>query len=236
MIKAVLFDLDGTLLPMDQERFVKDYLGRLAAYLAPSGYEPSKLVDAVWKGVGAMVMNDGSCRNEVRFWQAFAAVFGEQCEKDRPMIEEFYRTEFQKVQKSCGFAPRSGKLIHRLQAAGYRLILATNPIFPAAATQSRIRWAGLQPSDFEFYTSYENINSCKPNLDYYREILKRQELDAGECLMAGNDVGEDMVAEQLGMKVFLVTDCLIDRGQDISRYPHGSLDDLADFLGVSEER
>ena len=77
MIKAILFDLDGTLLPMDQEVFVKDYMGRLAAYLAPYGYDPRKLTDAVWKGVGAMVMNDGSCRNEARFWQTFAAVFGD---------------------------------------------------------------------------------------------------------------------------------------------------------------
>ena len=113
---------------MDQEVFVKDYLGRLAAYLAPYGYAPQKMTDAVWKGVGAMVMNDGSCRNEVRFWRAFASVFGEECLKDRPMIEEFYRTEFQEVQKSCGYDPKAAELIHTLKDAGYRLILATNPI------------------------------------------------------------------------------------------------------------
>ena len=230
MIKAVLFDLDGTLLPMDQEAFVKAYLGRLAAYLAPYGYDPKKLVDAIWKGVGAMVANDGGCRNEVLFWRAFAGIFGEERLKDRPLIEEFYRTEFQKVQQSCGFNPVSAELIGRLREEGYRLILATNPIFPAAATESRIRWAGLKPSDFEFYTTYENISSCKPNLEYYREILTMRGLTAEECLMAGNDVGEDMIAAKLGMKVFLVTDCLIDRGEDISRYPHGSLKELADYL------
>ncbi len=230
MIKTVLFDLDGTLLPMDQELFVKDYLGRLAAYLAPYGYEPQKLIETVWKGVGAMVMNDGSCRNEMRFWQAFAAAFGEDRMADRPRIEEFYRTEFQKVRESCGFNPRSAGLIGSLKAEGYRLILATNPIFPAAATESRIRWAGLEPSDFEFYTTYENINYCKPNLNYYREILKRMDLAAQECLMTGNDAGEDMVAETLGMNVFLLTDCLISRGQDISKYPNGGFDELLDYI------
>lgn len=234
MIKAVLFDLDGTLLPMDQEVFVKDYLGRLAAYLAPYGYEPQKLADTIWKGVGAMVMNDGSCRNEVRFWQAFTASFGEERLKDRPLIEEFYRTEFQKVQKSCGYDPEAAELIRTLKEAGYRLILATNPIFPAAATESRIRWAGLEPSDFEFRTTYENVSYSKPNPDYYREILTICALRAEECLMAGNDAGEDMVAEKLGMKVFLLTAGLISRGMDISRYPQGNFKDLLLYLKKCE--
>ena len=230
MIRAVLFDLDGTLLPMDQEVFVKDYLDRLAAYLAPYGYDPRKLTDAVWKGVGAMVLNDGSCRNEVRFWQVFATVFGEEYLKDRPLIEEFYRTDFQTVQKRCGCDPKAAELICTLKERGYRLILATNPIFPATATESRIRWAGLEPSDFEFRTTYENVSYSKPNLDYYREILTLRGLRAEECLMAGNDAGEDMVAEKLGMKVFLLIGDLIDRGMDISRYPQGNFDDLLSYL------
>ena len=146
------------------------------------------------------------------------------------MIEEFYRTEFQKVQKSCGYDPKAAELIRTLKARGYRLILATNPIFPAAATESRIRWAGLEPDDFEFRTTYENVSYSKPNLDYYREILALRGLTAEECLMAGNDAGEDMVAEKLGMKVFLLTAGLIDRGMDISRYPQGRFDDLLSYL------
>lgn len=54
-IKAVLFDLDGTLLPMDQDEFVKAYFGLLAKRLAPLGYEVEKLYQVLWKGVAAMV-------------------------------------------------------------------------------------------------------------------------------------------------------------------------------------
>ncbi len=87
------------------------------------------------------------------------------------------------------------------------------------------------PEDFEFITTYENISFCKPNPDYYREILKRAGLNAGNCLMVGNDVGEDMVAADLGMKVFLLTDCLINKsGTDIEQYPHGGFDDLMEYL------
>ena len=114
---------------------------------------------------------------------------------------------------------------------GYQVILATNPLFPAIATQSRIRWAGLEPEDFERITTYENARFCKPNPDYYREILGKLNLNPSDCLMVGNDVDEDMIAETLGMKVFLLTDCLINRNQaDISRYPSGGFPELLQYV------
>ena len=73
MITTVLFDLDGTLLPMDNDAFTKGYFKLLAAKLAPHGYEPRRLVDAIWAGTAAMVQNDGTCTNQERFWQSFNA-------------------------------------------------------------------------------------------------------------------------------------------------------------------
>lgn len=73
---TILFDLDGTLLPMDQDLFVKDYFGRLARKIAPLGYKPEELSGNLWKGVAAMVMNDGSCLNEDVFWNVFKNLRG----------------------------------------------------------------------------------------------------------------------------------------------------------------
>ena len=104
-------------------------------------------------------------------------------------------------------------------------------MFPAIATFSRIKWAGLNPEDFELITTYENSHFCKPNPDYYREILGKLSLNGDECLMVGNDVGEDMVAGQVGMQTFLLSDCLINKnGEDISRYPNGSFSELLHFI------
>ena len=104
-----------------------------------------------------------------------------------------------------------------IKAKGLRVALATNPIFPAIATQNRIRWAGLEPEDFELYTTYENIGYSKPNLKYYEEVLRRMGLKPCDAMMVGNDVGEDMVASKLGMEVFLITDHMINKaGEDIS--------------------
>lgn len=121
--------------------------------------------------------------------------------------------------------------VHTAKEKGLRVALATNPIFPAVATETRIRWAGLEPEDLELYTTYENIGYCKPNPDYYREIAKRLGVQPWECLMVGNDVTEDMVAEKAGMQVFLLTDCLINKERkDISLYPRGSFLQFLDHI------
>ena len=231
-IKAVLFDLDGTLLPMDQDIFIKAYFGGIAAKLAPCGYEPKALIGAIWQGTEDMIRNDGSRTNEEAFWKRFCEIYGERARDDEPTFEDFYKNEFQGVKAVCGFAKESKEIVDSLRARGIRCVLATNPIFPRIATESRIRWAGLTPEDFELVTTYENVGYCKPNPKYYSEILSRLGLGAEECVMVGNDVGDDMIAEKLGMKVFLLTNDLINKTDtDISAYPHGGFGELIDFLG-----
>ena len=203
-IKAILFDLDGTLLPMDQDLFVKTYFKLLAVKLAPYGYEPKQLIDAVWAGTAAMVKNDGSCRNEDAFWNLFTSIFGKQSLEQLPVFEDFYANEFQNVQAVCGYNPQAAEVIALVKQKNLRVALATNPIFPAIATQSRIRWAGLSPEAFELYTTYENSRFCKPNPAYYQDILDQMGILPEDCLMVGNDVSEDMIARELGMQVFLL--------------------------------
>ena len=230
-IKVILFDLDGTLLPMDQEIFLKDYFGRMVKKLAPHGYDPDTLVKSIYAGTDAMIANDGSATNETVFWNSFTKFFGEQARKDEILFDDYYKNEFQEVKHSCGFLPEAAATIKAIQNMGYRIVLATNPLFPRIATASRIRWAGMTPEDFEFFTTYENSSYCKPNLKYYEEILGKLGVTPEECLMVGNDVGEDMIAEQLGMKVFLIPRDLINKdGKDISKYPQGDFEDLLAYL------
>lgn len=231
MITTILFDLDGTLLPMDQELFIKTYFKALAARFAPLGYDPQKLINGVWKDTQAMVKNTGEQTNEEIFWNTFAELFGEQIRDDIPVFEDFYRNEFQQARSVCGKNPKAKETIDHARALGYRVILATNPLFPSIATESRIRWAGLEPEDFEFYTTYENSRYCKPNPAYFQEILTHANVHPEECLMVGNDTAEDLAAATLGIQAFLLTDCLINRNStDITQYPHGSFDTLITYL------
>lgn len=158
------------------------------------------------------------------FWDRFAGLIGDRVLRDKPLFDEYYRREFQEVASVCGLNPKARETVDTLKGAGYRLALATNPLFPAVATESRIRWAGLEPGDFELYTTYENTGYCKPNPAYYRDLLERLDCDAEDCLMVGNDVEEDMVAGTVGMKVFLLTDCIINKqGKDIASFPMAAL-------------
>lgn len=230
-ITTVLFDLDGTLLPMDQDVFVRAYFSGIAKKVAPLGYESEKLIKTIWAGTAAMVKNTGGITNEEAFWKAFAEVYGEESLKDIPAFDEFYLNEFEDIKNVCGYNPKAAEVIRLCEEKGLRRVLATNPIFPSVATQSRTRWAGLSVDDFEHYTTYENSCHCKPNPDYYRDIINKIGVTPEECLMVGNDATEDRIAETLGMKVFLLTDCLINKNNvDIENYPHGDFDALLNYI------
>lgn len=231
MLKYVLFDLDGTLLPLDQDVFIKVYFKELTKRMVPYGLDPDIIIKAVWKGTGAMIMNDGSSTNEELFWKSFRETFGEDIMKLRPEFGGFYQNEFENVRSVCGFNPKAKETVDMLKNAGITSVVATLPVFPMDGIESRIRWAGLDKNDFALITSYENCRFTKPSPKYYEEIIGRLGCRPEECLMVGNNVDEDMTAAKTGADVFLLTDCLInEHNKDISIYPHGSFDELKDYI------
>ena len=230
-VNTILFDLDGTLLPMDNDVFTKGYFKLLAGKLAPHGYDPQELVGAVWKGTEAMVKNDGSQTNHDVFWKTFAAIFGNKVYDDIKIFDDFYENEFIKAKAFCGYEPKASEIVKACKQKGYRLALASNPIFPMTAQIERLECAGISPDRFDYISSYENSFFCKPNPDYYTAIAKQLGAAPEECLMIGNDVLEDMSAKTVGMSVFLLTDNIINRGgKDIFMYSHGGFDALLDYM------
>ena len=117
-IKVVLFDLDGTLLPMDQDVFTKCYFKYLSANLSKYGYEPQKLIDSVWSGTMAMIKNGGENTNEEVFWAAFAKVCGDRVYDDKPRFDKFYEGDFDKIKSCCGFSEKAAELIGAVKEKG----------------------------------------------------------------------------------------------------------------------
>ena len=234
---TVLFDLDGTLLPMDMEAFLRAYLQELSKKGAAAGYNPVELVEVVMDGVDAMVRNDGTMTNEERFWELFISRIGGSRDVHQQVFEEFYLHDFPRLEKTVQPSPLSRQAVEILKDKGYRLVLATNPFFPRLATLERMRWAGVEPEDFALITTFENCHFAKPHPGYYRQILEVIGAAASECLMVGNDMVEDLAAAQLGLEVFLVTDNLINpQGADYSEFLHGSREDLAAYLAKLPDR
>ncbi|MBU1145740.1 MAG: HAD family hydrolase [Firmicutes bacterium] len=231
MINTILFDLDGTLLPLDEDQFINIYFTKIGETFSKQGFDKKKFVEAVWIGTKAMVENDGVHSNEIVFWDTFQKLISCDLNALQQDFLEFYQTHFDEVRNSVNPSIFAKKCIDLLKKKGYRIGLATNPLFPQIATFKRIAWAGLKTSDFEIITTYENSNFAKPNLKYFETIFTKLNVTPSECLMVGNDASEDMIIESLGASTFLLTDCLNNhKGVDISLYEHGSFEELYVFL------
>ena len=230
-MNTFLFDLDGTLLPLREEEFARIYFSGLSRRMIEAGYRKEDFMKALWTGIEAMRENDGRAVNEEVFWRVFPAALGGAREELEELFYDYYREEFFETKKSASPTPYAAKCVAALKEKGYRLVLATNPLFPPIATYQRIRWAGLEPEDFLLVTTIDNSRYCKPNLKYYEDILVKIGASPGDCIMVGNDVDEDMVARELGCETYLLLDCLINaKGAEIDSFRRGRITDLYDFI------
>ena len=232
MFKAILFDLDGTLLNINMDSFLQYYFRKMIHMAREQGFEAAeKLVEQVYRSTDVMIADrDPGTTNEEVFMRDFFRDWPHPREEFEPFFEKFYEEGFPQLKDLC--APFKGvpQMMGRLLERGHRLVIATNAVFPMTALQHRIDWAGLGDFDFELVTSYEIMHSCKPHVDYYREVAQKIGVHPEECLMVGNDMGEDLPAGQLGMKTFLVEDMLIDKDVDFKPDWRGRLPDLFHFL------
>ncbi len=231
-MNTFLFDLDGTLLPMpSQQKFLEAYLKALSGKIIPYGIEPQKFISALMKCTDLMVRNDGSMTNEERFWTEFSMILGNDIRELEDVFNDFYRNEFEFAKSTTSRHPLAKSCIKLLKEKGYPVVLATNPLFPRIATLTRILWAGLDPDDFIWITTYENSKYCKPKLEYYKEILSQIGRKPEECIMVGNDVTEDMCTSRLGMDTFLLTDYMIcPEGEDTTGFKQGNYEDLYEII------
>ncbi|MGN0158372.1 MAG: HAD family hydrolase [Brotaphodocola sp.] len=229
--EAILFDLDGTLLPMDNDYFLKGYFHLLGQVGIDCGYKEGTFLAAMNRGVCAVVKNDGSCTNENRFWNTAAEFLGKGFYRHKDKFEYFYRNEFYRAKRFTEPTGLAEKAVNIARRKARKVILATSPLFPASGVYARMEWAGLRPEQFDWITDYSNSCTCKPNPWYYREITKKLELDPKKCLMIGNNVQEDVeAASAAGMDSFLVTDCLINKTGEKVDCPQGSFEAMMEYL------
>lgn len=229
-MNTVLFDLDGTLLPLDDKVFVKTYFDEMHKNFEDL-IEKETFVKYVWVATGVMRDNQEEKTNMETFMSKFRELVGDDIDEYKRRFDDFYDNGFLKVEKSASRNDYAIKAVHLLKEKGYTVVLATNPMFPLKAVHHRIHWAGLKPADFQHITSYEHCSYCKPYINFYKEVLSSIDKKPEECIMVGNDVQEDLIAGELGMKTFLVEDHIINRDEgEINSTYRGKYEDLYKYV------
>ncbi|MBI9012668.1 MAG: HAD family hydrolase [Clostridiales bacterium] len=212
-MKAILFDLDGTLLPMDIEKFIYLY-GKSVSEAFYDFTEVDRIFPQVMHSVKDTVMNTEKKKNFDKFFDHFEMHMPRAKEEYIKRFNEFYIEGFEKVKSATSSSAEIVEAVDILKSKGFKLIIATNPVFPMAANISRIRWAGLTIESFDYITSFEENHYCKPHLKFYKEVLEQNGLEAEDVLMVGNDVQEDLCIKSLGAKTYLLEDHIINRKPD----------------------
>ena len=153
MLKAIFFDLDGTLLPLNEDLFIQIYVEGIIKKFIPHGFDKEKLLYFSKKNIVDMFNNDGSKTNEQIYFDDYKQIFGEYTEKDQMLIDEFYKIEFEETFKACDYNPYARKIVEYCKEKGLKVILSTNPVFPKIATTKRMAITGLKEEDFDYITT-----------------------------------------------------------------------------------
>lgn len=204
------------------------YLKALEAYVNERMPVPH-VPDHVLAGAYQMVKNTDPTRtNEEVFASYFYPAVGVSEAALSPILKGFYRERFPQLREAVPGLPGLARtVVEAAVAAGYEVVLATNPLFPRMAIEERLRWAGVLDMPWRLITCYEAMHACKPQPCFYEEVLDRIDRKPEECLMIGNDVVEDGAAALLGIDVFYVTDFLINPdGRPLPPQRSGSLGSL----------
>jgi FMN phosphatase YigB (HAD superfamily) len=231
MYQAILFDLDGTLLGLDNSLFIETYFKALAPKIAPL-FGNHDFTGPILTATEAMMRSQGKHATlREQFIETFNRTSPLAFASIEPTFIEFYSHDFNQI---SAIARRLDSALPILQAAARHtpnIVLATAPVFPRVAVDARCVWAGIESFPFIYKTSFENMRYCKPNPDYYREIADHINVSPEHCLMIGNDHIDDMAAAAAGMETFLVLDDPLNEGKGIHAPTYaGYLNDLLEFF------
>lgn len=236
MLKAVLFDLDDTLLGNSMDTFLPAYFQALTRYLNHL-VPPERLIAQLMHATETM---DANHNRHVTNEEAFAAAFYPALKPDRPTLERvfqrFYADEFPKLQSLTRMRREARSLIEWALERNLQVAVATNPLFPRVAVEQRLAWAGVSVDDFSYalVTTYENMHATKSHPAYYREILNRLERRSDECLMVGDSWKMDVLpASSVGLQVYWVNDEDEPPPQDVPLAGRGSLGELWTTVSAS---
>jgi FMN phosphatase YigB (HAD superfamily) len=205
MSLTLLLDLDDTLLDTNLDAFMPAYFQALTQHLAQHSAS-STMLRALLAGMNLMNDSEDPTRTLEEVFDAdFYVQLGLSKQDLVHVLEEFYDAVFPTLAQHTRRRPEALPLIDWAYSRGYRIAIATDPLFPRKATYHRLRWAGFDPERFELISSFEHFHFTKTHPAYYAEVLGRLGWPEGPVLMVGNDPERDLMpAHRLGLRTFFV--------------------------------
>lgn len=203
-LEAILFDLDGTLLQVQMHRFVPLYLRGLSRHfegVCDSGRFCREVLSAI-----RLVLQDEVERssNEALFFAQLETRLGIDGFRFSAGLTEYCGNGMADLAAAVRPLPLARRALEQAFGLGFKVALATNPVFPRAIIDARLAWAGIDDLPFDHVTSYENSRACKPSPLYFRDLCRELDVPQEACLMVGNDTQHDLCASALGMKTYLM--------------------------------
>lgn len=204
---TLLLDLDDTLLDSNMNDFIPAYFQALSGFLSAQ-VPPEAMLPALLSGTRQMMANNDPSRTLQQVFDAeFFPRIGREREALQPRIDQFYDEVFPTLRHLTRPRPGAVELVEWALSQGYRLGIATNPLFPLKAIQHRLRWAGLPPEQypFEVVSSYETFHFTKPHPAYLAEMLGLLQWPDGPLLVVGDDLELDWpAARDLGLPFYWI--------------------------------
>lgn len=225
MRDTILFDLDGTLLPMDYDMFMKLYFQNIGLYMKDK-MDPTLLAKYIMESTEVVIKDKNGLSNEDKFMNHFQSLIGGDISWYQEQFIQFYQSDFEKVKVSTHQSPIMKDAVNLLKEKGYKVAVATNPLFPMIANIERLKWAGFEKEEFSYVSCFEDSSYTKPHIEYYEGVLNKIDKSPENCYMIGNDIMDDGAAQKLGMKTYIITDHLVN---------HHNLDNTADYSGSYQD-
>ena len=118
MIKNILFDLDCTLLQMDQDEFLRRYFDKISCKVCKElGYQQQDFLKKLMESTGCVMNNNGQDLNVNVFWKNFTKYYNRKIVE--PVLQSFYNNEFNEIKEIIHFNPLSKKIIDLCKEKGY---------------------------------------------------------------------------------------------------------------------
>jgi len=209
MIKAVLLDLDNTLLHNPDRQFAQAFLQKLDNHFQLA-INIEDVSVTFRRGIQALSSERDMIQTNT---QVMATIISEATNISFDLAHntllKFYETQYHDLQSYTAPIANTQQLIEKLLAQKVAVAIVTNPLYPQIAILERLKWAGLSHfiDEFSFITHSDNMHFSKPNPAYYAEVVARIGIEPDEALMVGDSTKNDIQpAETLGIHTIHITE------------------------------